>query len=206
LGGSRFHITVQQDFEGDSLFSRTLRANPHPNYLYDFSCIGAITSPDRQAAFDLLEKSGRKNGFVKVSTPGHADAAAATVPIQEYLRISRASRICISLNGRGPWCLKDGELFANECFILRQWHPSIDLNPLTPQDGVHWRIFRTENLLETIEECLADAKGCESIAAAGHAMFRQAMQKSLWSGRYAAALAEFQRTGAKGAWGALAVA
>jgi hypothetical protein len=206
LGGSRFHITVQPDFQGDSLFSRTLAPNPHPDYQYDFSSIGAITSPDRQAAFDLLQKSPRKNAYVKISTPGHTDAAAATVPLQDYLQIARSTRINISLNGRGPWCLKDGELFANQCFILRQWHPAIDLNPLTPKDGIHWRIFRTENLLKTIEECLANPQGCQKIAAAGHANFREATCNALWSKCYAAALEEFQRTGQKSAWGNLAFA
>ena len=206
LGGSRFHITVQEDFGGENLFSRTLNPNHSPAFEYDFSCIGAITSPDRGVAFDLLEKSPREKKFLTVSKPGHADAAAATVPLGEYLRISRASRICLSLNGRGPWCLKDGELLANECFILRQWHPSIGLNPLTPRDGVHWRIFRTENPLETIEQCLREPEECRKIAAAGHAMFREAMVKSLWAKEYAGRLAEFLRSGKKSAWGGLMVA
>ncbi|MGA3066919.1 MAG: glycosyltransferase [Tepidisphaeraceae bacterium] len=204
LGGSRFHITVQEDFAGENLFSRTLLPNVPANYEFDFSCIGAITSPDRQAAFDLLAASSRENKFLTISKPGHADAAGATVPLEEYLRISRASRICVSLNGRGPWCLKDGELLANGCFILRQWHPSIDLNPLTPRDGVHWRIFRTENLLQTIEQCLAEPRECERIAAAGHAMFREAVRHSLWSKRYAEGLGEFLQSGKKSAWGELA--
>jgi hypothetical protein len=205
LGGSRFHITVQQDFRGDSLFSRTLHPNPSTTYEYDFSCIGAITSPDRQAAFDSLEKSPR-NKFLKISTPGHADAAAATVPIHQYLQISRASRIAISLNGRGPWCLKDGELFASHCFILRQWHPGINTNPLTPRDRIHWRIFKTENLLETIDDCLADPNSSQKIAAAGHAYFQEAMQNALWAKQYAHCLSQFQKTKAKSAWKNLAIA
>jgi len=205
LGGSRFHLTVQEDFEGDCLFSKTLNPNPSSVYEYDWSCVGSPTSDDRKAAFDLLEKNPA-GGFLTVSKPGHADANAATVPMEKYLQISRASRICISLNGRGPWCLKDGELFANDCFILRQWHPTIDLNPLTPKDGVHWRIFKTENLTETIKECLADPAGCNRIRRSGFDNFRQAMRENLWSSRYAGCLESFLKSAQKSAWGELAFA
>ncbi len=206
LGGSRFHISAQQEFQGDALFSRTLAPNPHPEFKYDFSCIGSITSPDREAAFATLEQSPRKNRYIKISTPGHQDAASATVPLLEYLLISRQSRINISLNGRGPWCLKDGELLANQCFILRQWHPSIVLNPLTPRDGQHWRIFRTETLLDTIEACLADAEECKKIATAGHRLLRTVTHDCLWSHQYATALTNFRCTGQKSAFGELAFA
>jgi len=205
LGGSRFHITVTEDFAGDCLFSRNLRPNPSPAYEYDWSCIGSPTSDDRKAAFDLLQQQPAK-GFLTVSIPGHSDARVATVPMEKYLQISRDSRLCISLNGRGPWCLKDGELFANECFILRQWHPTIDLNPLTPRDGIHWRIFRTENLLQTIAECLANPTDCERIRREGFANFRQAMSNQLWSNCYVECLADFLENPTKAAWNYLSFA
>ena len=206
LGGSRFHITVAPDFNGDMLFRNVFRSNPNPRYEYDWSYIGSPTSPDRAAAMAILREIRTSRGFLTESIPGHSDAAAATVPYNEYIRISRASRIGISLNGRGPWCLKDGELFANDCLVIRQDHPSIGLNPLSPRDGRHWVVFKTDAIGSTIDELLADRSRCDAIRQAGHDLFRQVLFESLWSRAYVDGLESFVASRSKDAWGDLAIA
>ncbi|CAN5608034.1 hypothetical protein BH10PLA1_BH10PLA1_00630 [soil metagenome] len=206
LGGSRFHITVQDDFAGDALFSRLLQPNPSPMYEYDWSFVGAPTSDDRAAAFDVLKPFESRRRFFTVSQPGHADASVATVPHGEYLRISRASKVCLSLNGRGPWCLKDGELLSADCLVLRQWHPVLTLNPLTPRDGEHWVVSKTEDLVGTIESLLADDVRRERIRSAGHQMFADVLLRSRWADVYVASLLSFLKTRDKKSWGALAIA
>jgi len=206
LGGSRFHITVQDDFDGDALFRRQLNSNESPAYEYDWSFVGAPTSDDRAAAFEVLRPYESRRRFFTVSQPGHADASVATVPQAEYLRVSRASKVCLSLNGRGPWCLKDGELLAAGCCVLRQWHPVLTLNPLTPRDGENWVVSKTEDLIDTIESLLADDSRRERIRKAGHEMFADVLLRNRWSNVYVAALTTFLESKSKSAWGELAVA
>ncbi len=206
LGGSRFHITVQEDFSGDALFSRVLKENRSPAYEYDWSFVGAPTSDDRAAAFEVLRPFESRRRFFTVSQPGHVDASVATVPQAEYLRISRSSKICLSLNGRGPWCLKDGELFAADCLVLRQWHPVLRLNPLTPWDGDHWVVSKTEDLVGTIESLLADDERRERIRRAGHQMFKEVLTGNRWSDFYVEWLWQFLKGFGKPAWGPLAIA
>ena len=205
LGGSRFHITIQDDYDGDALFSRVLSSNPSPAYQYDWSFVGSPTSDDRAAAFEVLTPFESRKRFFTISQPGHASASVATVPMEEMLRISRASKVCLSLNGRGPWCLKDGELLAADCMVLRQYHPVLTLNPLTPRDGQHWVVAKTEDLIGTIESLLADDLRRERIRRAGFEMFSDVLLRNRWSNVYAARLTEFIKTKQKQAWGDLAV-
>jgi hypothetical protein len=102
--------------------------------------------------------------------------------------------------------LKDGELFASDCLILRQDHPTINLNPLTPRDGRHWVVFKTEALATTIDALLADAPRRDAIRRAGHDLFRQVLFESLWSRAYVDALEAFVASRSKRAWGELAIA
>ncbi len=204
LGGSRFHITTQDDFEGDVLFSRMLQPDALPAHEYDWSFVGAPTSDDRAAAFEVLTPYQSRKRFFTISQPGHASASVATVPMDEMLRISRASKVCLSLNGRGPWCLKDGELFAANCLVLRQDHPVLKLNPLTPRDGLHWAVAKTEDLIGTIESLLADDERRERIRRAGFEMFSDVLLRNRWSNVYGERLAEFVKTKQKQAWGDLA--
>lgn len=206
LGGSRLHITIQDDFEGDALFSTVLKSNPTPTYQYDWSFVGSPTSDDRAAAFEILTPYESRERFFTISKPGHASASVATVPMDEMLRISRASKVCLSLNGRGPWCLKDGELLAANCMVLRQHHPVLTLNPLTPRDGVHWAVAKTEDLVGTIESLLADDGRRKRIRRAGFEMFSDVLLRNRWSNVYAERLEVFLATNHKQAWGDLAVA
>ena len=206
LGGSRFHITIQDDYDGDALFSRVLSPNPSPAYRYDWSFVGSPTSDDRAAAFEVLTPYESRERFFTISKPGHASASVATVPMDEMLRISRASKMCLSLNGRGPWCLKDGELLAADCMVLRQHHPVLTLNPLTPRDGEHWAVAKTEDLISTIESLLADDERRERIRRAGFEMFSDVLLRNRWSNVYAERLVEFLKSHQKQSWGDLAVA
>jgi hypothetical protein len=206
LGGSRYHITLTGDFAGDNLFRNVFRSNRAPRFKYDWSYIGSPTSDDRAAALAILKDIRTSRGLLTESTPGHADAAVATVPYGQYIRISRSSRIGISLNGRGPWCLKDGELLANNCLVMRQWHPTIELNPLSPRDGVHWVVFKTEAIGATIESLLADPALCKMIRNAGHDLLRQVLFEALWSRAYVDGLEAFVASRSKEAWGKLAIA
>lgn len=206
LGGSRFHISAQPDFAGDGLFRTILEANPRPSYRYDWSWVGASTSDDRRRVFTLLDAQANGRAFYRVSIPNHTDAQRATVPYAEYIAASRASRVCLSLNGHGPWCLKDGELLAKHCFILRQHHPVVTLNPLTPRSGVHWVVFRDAELLPLLEHYAHHDEERERIRDAGHACFRQALLERTWASCYAERLLAFQASGAKSAWGELAIA
>jgi hypothetical protein len=206
LGGSRFHITIQDDFDGDALFRRTLVGDPPPPPEYDWSFVGSPTSDDRAAAFEVLRDYTARRRFFTISEPGHASASVATVPMPEMLRISRASKVCLSLNGRGPWCLKDGELFAAGCMVLRQAHPVLTLNPLTPKAGVHWAVADTADLPEAIESLLADDARRESIRRAGHGMFADVLLRNAWSTVYVDRLVAFLQSQSKAAWGKFAVA
>lgn len=210
LGGSRFHITLHVDMEGDALFRKVFRSNPNPDYQFDWSWIGANTGKERASVLKLLSSlstSGRYKAVCIISQPGHSDANIATVPYREYIEICRRSKICISLNGNGPWCLKDGELFANHCFVLRQYHPALEINPLTPKDGIHWKVFKTpKDLLEAIDYFLINEEERERIRNAGHELFRQVLFNNLWSRQYVDHLFSFLESPTKSAWGRLVIA
>jgi hypothetical protein len=206
LGGSRFHITTQKDYQGDSLFRNVFKSNDASNFAYDWSWIGGGTSKDRVAAFSVLDSLRTDRSFCRISTPGHPDASLASVAYPEYIAISRNSKVCISLNGNGPWCLKDGEMFASHCFVLRQRHPVLFLNPLTPRSGVHWAIANTHELPKAIEYYLCNHAERERIRQEGHAYFRQVLFEGRWAATYIQAIEQFLKTGAKQTLGKLLVA
>jgi hypothetical protein len=205
-GGSRFHITAQTDYEGDSLFRRNLTFDSSPIYSYDWSWVGAPTSEDRKAAFAILDALADHRAFYRVSIPNHQDAARASVPADEYIKVSRASKICVSLNGNGPWCLKDGELLSRHCFVLRQEHPVLHLCPLAPQAGVHWALTPTHDLPKAIDYYLRNDAERERIRNAGFQYMKQALLDAAWAQEYVRALQMFRRTKQKASWGALAFA
>jgi hypothetical protein len=206
LGGSRYHITTQVDFEGESLFRRTMRPNPYPVYEYDWSWVGSLTGQDRQPVFERLKNYTSRKRFFVVSKPGHPNANAASVPYPTYIQICRSSKICLSLNGNGPWCLKDGELFTNHCFNLRQWHPTLTVNPLSPKDGVHWAVFRNDEVIKMIEYYLHHEGEREQIRNKGYELFRDVLFNGLWARYYIEKLSTFLRCYNKDAWGELAIA
>src|ERR1051326_219673 len=83
---------------------------------------------------------------VIVFAAGHTDAARATLAFPEYLSLHRASKVAISLDGNGPACLKDAEMFAQGTFVLRQRSESSSISPLAPQNGKHWMLFEPNSL------------------------------------------------------------
>jgi hypothetical protein len=206
LGGSRFHITKQEDFEGDALFRRRLAPNPVPDYAYDWSWIGGETSPDRTRAMQVMATLDQSRAFVAWTQLGHHDARAATVKFDQYLDTMRRSHLCLSLNGNGPWCLKDGELFAHDAFCLRQDHPSLTLNPLSPHAGREIGVFKTEDLAAAIAYYLAETSEREAICTRGAAYLRAILHEHLYARVYAPRLEEFLRERRKEVWADLLLA
>jgi len=205
-GGSRFHITALKDHEGDGLFRTMFNDNPLPDYVYDWSWIGGGTSEDRQAAFALFESVENEKCFCRMTQPGHSDAALANVPYADYIRISRQSRICLSLNGNGPWCLKDGEMFANHCFVLRQHHPALFVNPLSPTDGIHWKVSSTQELPSAIEYYLRHEEEREQIRDQGHSYLREVVFEAKWALAYLQRIDQYLVSGQKVALGEFLIA
>jgi hypothetical protein len=206
LGGSRFHITNQVDDTGDCLFRRVYTRNSLPEYEFDWSWVGAPTSRDRRSILSRIHLFDRERAFVQISKKGHQDAAQATVPYEKYIEISRRSRVCLSLNGFGPWCLKDGEMLANNCFILRQDHSALHLNPLSPQNNKHWVTFCG------VDDCIAQLKNWvnaeserEKIRQAGFDLMGKILFENYFANHYAAAFETFVQSQSKDAWGSLAI-
>ena len=206
LGGSRFHITNQKDLIGDALFRTVFLSNIIPNYNFDWSWIGAETGSDRKGIFNLLDSYQKRKFKYAITRSGHVDANKASIPYLEYIAASRQSKICISLNGHGPWCLKDGELLANNCFILRQWHSSLEINPLTPKDQIHWAVFKDSEVVNACEYYLNNDAEREMIRLRGHQLFNDVLFNGFWAKHYAHRLSRFLSTQSKVAWDDLAIA
>ena len=206
LGGSRFHITNQQDYAGENLYRRIMRTNENPTYEFDWSWIGSVTSQDRRAAQPYLEKMDQRNARLVWTQAGQVDTKYATVPYDEYMEINRRSRMIISLNGYGPWCLKDGEIFANHGFCLRQHHPTLLLNPLSPKDGIHWAIFETERIAEAVDYYLHHDAEREQIRDHGFAYLQSVLFDSYYADYYAPRLAAFIQEPRKEHWDSLTLA
>jgi len=198
LGGSRYHITSQIDNEGDSLFRKKIQINDNPRYLHSWSWIGACTSKNREELFVILEKMADNTQllrpFFKITQPNHSDAQLATIPHPQYLEICRSSYLCISLNGNGPWCLKDGELFSNHCCVLRQQHQSLDINPLSPRHAVDWIIFTIDNVEEIINYYINNSYEREMIRNTGFEYFKRILFNNYYSNEYAPRILRFSQS------------
>jgi len=205
LGGSQLHITGRMDFEGADLFRYRLASNPNPEYKYNWMWVGTDNSPDRIAAAKIMQGLDQTKAFVVWTRFCYDDARSAAVTRDEYLKTLRLSRICLSLNGHGPWCLRDGELFSSHAFCLRQAHPVLTINPLSPRHGKHWFIFNTPDLGDAIEYFLANPREREQICDHGFEYFRSVLEGNLYSQEYGSRLAAFVRHPTKQVWGPLAI-
>jgi hypothetical protein len=158
---------------------------------HDVAFINSVDCmPWRAAICDALEKmKPRYNAFFTRGTR-HEQSEKATVPLHQSLAIHRKSRINISSNGAGMWCLKDGELFNNGCFILREHHQNLSINPLTPKFGVHWDAFRLDTLQDKVDYWLAHEREMEDIRFAGYSYFRQGIYGA-WAETYTNRLVDF---------------
>ena len=112
----------------------------------------------------------------------HADNK--TVPYDKYLDFHRRSKVCISANGCGVWNYKDGEFFANNCFVLRQYHKNLGLNPFTPRDGKEWIIFETKDVEQKLNYYVKNDKERERINDQGHRYFLNSIN-GWWASQYA---------------------
>ena len=205
LGGSRLHITSQTDFVGDGLFRKQLAANPSPAYKYNWMWVGTENTPDRAAAAKIMAGVDQTDAFVLWTKPCYDDVRQAAIPRDEFLKIMSRSRICLSLNGHGPWCLRDGELFSSHAFCLRQAHPILTINPLSPRHGKQWFLFNTPDLGDALEYFLANPREREQIRDNGFEYFRSVLEGNLYSQEYGSRLAAFVRHPKKQVWGSLAI-
>jgi len=162
-------------------------------YEYDWCWIGADSSRDRARMFQYLQSVNGKHQFIVnpiCTVPKsqgrekflHADNKP--VPYAKYLEMHRKSKVCLSANGIGMWNYKDSEFMANDCFVLRQDHKNLTLNPFTPKDGKHWAVFKTEDVAKAIEYYVANDVERERICDAGHDYFKWAINGG-WAGHYA---------------------
>jgi hypothetical protein len=102
--------------------------------------------------------------------------------------------------------LKDGEMLANNCFILRQDHSALHLNPLSPQNNKHWVTFCG------VDDCIAQLKNWvnaeserEKIRQAGFDLMGKILFENYFANHYAAAFETFVQSQSKDAWGSLAI-
>ena len=163
LGGSNDKWVHDLDFREDSdkyLFSKNLKPNPK-NYQYNVAIVNN-SNPNRNNVFAIasrLENSKIINTFDN------------RMDLDSTIEIHRKSKINLSLNGQGYWCLKDGELFSRNCFNMRHSRPMININPLSPQNGRDWIVFEESNCLELIDYYLKNEKERERINDTGHYYF-----------------------------------
>jgi len=180
------------DNDSTTYWVRSWKSNPK-KYDFDWCWIGARSSRDRFALFSQLESLNGRHKFVisDMVTSGskeervkllHADNK--TVPYDEYLDYHRRSKVSISANGLGMWNYKDAEFMANNCFVLRQWHKNLFLNPWTPKDGVHWVVFKNDEVKDKIDYYVKNDKERETINDAGHEYFKWAIRGG-WAEKYA---------------------
>jgi len=207
LGGSAQYLCRPGNDE-ENLFCRNLIQNPK-QYLYDYSFFGAGSYPDRDNALSILDSSKDRlshlRGYVQVTRSGHLDARIdADIPYQKLMQLMRWTRVNISLNGFGVWCLKDGELFSRNCFNLRQYHEVLFLNPLSPKDGIHWVVFKNEELEEKILYYVNNPLERETINDAGFRYFARGINGD-WATYYVDRLLAYVQSGRRSALGDLLV-
>ena len=123
----------------------------------------------------------------------HADRRV--VPYDKYLEYCRKSKVNIALNGVGMWCYKDSELFAYNCFCLRENHKNLEVNKLSPRDGVHHVVFSgLGDLALKIDYYLHEDEERERINDAGHQYFKSGISGG-WAKHYVTGLHKYIKTG-----------
>jgi len=196
LGGSDKHITLGKDFEGHYLFERNLCFSEQEVYKYNWMFLGSITSRDREEATKVLDDLAKNddNVFYKIARPGFESAKSAAVPIDDYLNKLKETKVNLSLNGNGVWTLKDGECLARGAFVLRQYHPMLSINKLSPKDGKHWVVFENEDLKEKLEYYINNDLEREKIRKEGFEYFKK-MINGGYSEVYMTGIKHFFETG-----------
>jgi len=133
----------------------------------------------------------------------HQDAREnMDIPIADLMEIFKRTKVNISCNGHGVWCLKDGELLSRNCFVLRQHHKELDRNPLTPKAGKHWVVFTDDDLLKKLYYYIHNDRERERINDAGHDYFRRGIMGD-WAEYYARRFEDFLISGNRRVFGDL---
>lgn len=222
---------VNRDYQikdDSALLGRNISANPK-EYLYDWCWIGNLSSWDRlelsrKHLIPLLNDavwtnwSGREITYPPPElTPSKRAIAIwtrkvkgkewnarknATIHFDEFMRLHRASKVCIGSNGNTMFCNKDAEMFSRNCFLLRHTSPLIDLNPLTPKDGAHWVLFDLDDFRGKLEYYVRHDDERERINDAGHEYFKWGYNGG-WAKVYVDGLIEYLKTDDKRVFGDL---
>jgi len=189
--GSKINLYYPDDDNSAYHISNMLPNDKH--YERDWCWIGAQSSIDRKQMFERLDSANGNHTFIvnPVCTvpkgQGRTRALNADnkpVPYTKYLDTHRKSKVCISANGLGMWNYKDAEFFANNCFVLRQFHKNLELNPFTPRDGKHWAVFQTDDVVDAINYYVSEDDERERINDAGYEYFKWAITGG-WANEYA---------------------
>lgn len=213
ISGSKINLHYK-DMDSSAFHAKNLARRNGNSYLYDWCWIGTPSSVERIEAIDILiERMDYDSAFmaineIAIKNPDvkayvktiHADNKA--IPYDKFMEIHRKSKIAVSCNGLGMWCYKDCEMLARNVFVLRQWHKNLSLNPISPKDGTHWKVFRNNELNELIDYYLTHDKEREEIADEGHDYFRKAINGG-WAESYVSALLEYRETRNRHAFGDL---
>lgn len=191
VSGSKIN-TAFTDWDTSTYFTKTWESNPK-NYKYDWCWIGARSSRDRRTLFAQLDGMNGTHKYIVSSmcTEGSREERAKllhadnkTVPYDEYIDAHRRSKVCLSANGLGMWNYKDAEFFANNCFVMRQHHKNLEVNPFSPIDGKHWVVFKNSELRGMINHYARADSERERINDAGHEYFKESIRGG-WAKEYA---------------------
>ncbi|PNX50413.1 MAG: hypothetical protein BV458_13260 [Thermoplasmata archaeon M9B2D] len=211
--GSKMNINYP--FNDTSTFFRKNWQENAKHYERDWCFIATESCENRTVVKKILEQ--RNTGFLSVSKPYlndieenggiqkrmyHIHADNKAVPYDEFLKISKSSKVNISCNGLGMWCFKDAEMLAYNCFVLRQYHRNLNINPLSPVDGKHWVTFKNDELEDKLDYYIKNDAERERINDTGHTYFKDAITQK-WSQAYLDALLLFENTGDTKSFGGL---
>jgi hypothetical protein len=197
LGGSTYHIDCE-DNNTDYLFKNNLLVNPK-NYDYDICMINA-SNKYRAPIFWFLDTIKEAKGRLRIlsvnANKPREHSNEAEIPFTECINSHIKSKVNISTNGNGMWCLKDAELFSRNCFNIRQSHPNLTLNCLTPLDGVHWSVFNETNLIDTLAYYIDNDAEREKINDNGFNYFKKGIEQD-FANFYCSRISSYIKNGNK---------
>lgn len=150
-----------------------------------------VSKPTKLLKMEVTQRDGK---WTKGAWEKQINADNKLVPYDKYLRLSRETKVNISLNGLGMWCYKDAEMFAYNCFCLRESHKNLNINPLSPTDGKHWVVFDGfDDLVAKIKYYTKHNKEREKINDAGHNYFKDGISGG-WAKVYTEKLRDYLKT------------
>jgi hypothetical protein len=205
-GGGRSPITSGGPYANLDLLESICAPRGNGPYRYDWCWFGHHGQDRSNAALEALCGNSTWSHYIREQIPGREDHEDPSTWYPDYLNMLRPSRVNLSLTGQGPWHFQDAELLATDNFVLRQAHPGLLLNPLSPKNGVHWALAPSGELSQMMEYYLENETERDRIRAEGHAFLKGVLKEGAWSRVYLARLEEFIRVSQKNVWGELVIA